>query len=238
MSLYLHRGATEVDTRALAALQTPEPTHSHVPLPHFELVSMVKYALGYYGHEVVEEHHGVTEDGMRYFGLLSLRSNYGPYTDTVGLRNSHDKTFPIGIAFGSRTFVCDNLAFIGDQVIRRKHTANSKRDLPGLVAEVIEPLRTQREAQFLTFERYKTTPLLQHQADHAIMELYRREVINVQRIADVAREWEEPTHDWGDKTAYRLFNAATFALTGKVAENPSSTRMLHTVIDGVCISRF
>ena len=234
MSLCLHRGATEVEYSALEALETPPATQSHVPLPHADLVKMVKYALGYFGHDVVEEHHGVTEDGLRYFGLLSLQSSYGPYTDTIGLRNSHDKTFPIGIAFGSRTFVCDNLAFIGDHVIRRKHTANSKRDLPGLVAQVIEPLADQRKAQYLTFERYKGTPLLQHQADHAIMELYRREVINVQRIADVVREWEEPSHDWGEPTAYRLFNATTFALTGKVAENPAATRALHTVIDGVC----
>ena len=31
-----------------------------------------------------------------------------------------------------------------------------------------------------------------------------------------------------------LFNAATFALTGRVSENPSSTSSLHKVIDGVC----
>src|SRR5437868_4477501 len=46
-------------------------------------------------------------------------------------------------AFGSRVFVCSNLAFIGDHVIKRKHTANSKRDLPGLVSEVIEHLQQQ-----------------------------------------------------------------------------------------------
>lgn len=32
----------------------------------------------------------------------------------------------------------------------------------------------------------------------------------------------------------RLFNACTFALNGKVAENPHATRDLHQVIDGVC----
>lgn len=51
----------------------------------------------------------------------------------VGLRNSHDKRFLVGISFGSRVFVCDNLAFTGDHVVKRKHTANLKRDLPGLV---------------------------------------------------------------------------------------------------------
>ena len=234
MTLVLHRGAQEVCYDALQALETPPATPSHVPLPHVDLVKMVKYALGYYGHEVTEEHHATTEDGLRYFGLLTLQSPYGPYTDTVGLRNSHDKTFPIGIAFGSRTFVCDNLAFIGDHVIRRKHTANSKRDLPGLVAQVIEPLRDQRQAQAVTFDRYKATPLLERQADQAIMGMFRTGVINVTRIPEVLKQWEEPEHDWGDKTAYRLFNAATFALTGRVAENPGVTGQLHKVIDGVC----
>jgi hypothetical protein len=38
----------------------------------------------------------------------------------------------------------------------------------------------------------------------------------------------------GDKTAWRLFNAATFALAGKVAERPALTQRLHEVLYGVC----
>jgi hypothetical protein len=41
-----------------------------------------------YGHEIVAEHHGTTDDGARYLGLLSLWSPYTGYEDTVGLRNS------------------------------------------------------------------------------------------------------------------------------------------------------
>ena len=33
---------------------------------------------------------------------------------------------------------------------------------------------------------------------------------------------------------WRLFNAATFALAGKVAEKPDLTKQLHAVIDGTC----
>ena len=44
-------------------------------------------------------------------------------------------------------------------------------------------------------------------ADHAILEIYRHGVINVQRIPDVLNQ---------------------------VAENPGVTRKLHNVIDGVC----
>jgi len=177
----------------------------------------------------------ITEDGARYFGLLSLRSTYTGYEDTVGLRNSHDRSFPVGIGFGSRVFVCDNLAFLADTVIKRKHTVNLKRDLPGLIGEIIEPLADQRERQARTFDRYKHALLTDQQADHAIMSMYRQDIINVQRIADVAREWDEPSfEEFNERNAWRLFNAATFALTGRVVENAAITPKLHHVIDGVC----
>jgi hypothetical protein len=40
--------------------------------------------------------------------------------------------------------------------------------------------------------------------------------------------------DWGDRTAWRLFNAATYTLAGRIAENPVITRQLRQVIDEVC----
>ena len=233
MSLTLHAGANALSYDELRAVPTPDGTDTHVPVAHHEIVELMRYTLGFYGHEIVEEHHALTADGARYFGALSLRSPYGDYTDTVGLRNSHDKSFPIGIAFGSRVFVCDNLAFIGDHVIRRKHTVKTKRELPGLVTEIVQPLQAQRIAQNQKLLRYQATPVTDEAADHAILTLYRDQVIGVQRIADVVEEWERPSHDWGAKTAWRLFNAATFALAGKVAENPALTKQLHQVIDGV-----
>lgn len=60
---------------------------------------------------------------MRFFGVLCLKSDY---TDMVGLRNSHDKRFPCAVSLGSKVFVYDNLAFVCDHVIKRKHTANLK----------------------------------------------------------------------------------------------------------------
>lgn len=234
MTLMLHAGASPVEYDALRQLPVPAPTDTHVPIAHSAVVDMVKYSLGFFGHDVVDESYGVTPDGMRFFGVLSLRSEYGDYTDTVGLRNSHDKRFPIGISFGSRVFVCDNLAFAGDHVIKRKHTANAKRDLPGLVAEVVEPLKDQRLEQAAMFEIYRATVLEEPEVHHAIMQLYRRGVINLTRIEDVLTAYLEPPHDWGGPTAWRLFNATTYALTGRVAENPGATRHLHDVIDAVC----
>lgn len=236
MTLMLHVNANGIDYDGLRQLETPEATQTHVPIPHFRLVDLMRTTLGMYGHEIVDEHHGVTEDGMRYFGLLSLRSTYTGYEDTVGLRNSHDRSFPVGVGFGSRVFVCDNMAFIADQVIKRKHTANLKRDLPGIIGELVEPLTEHREQQHRTIERYQQTMLTDMQADHAIMGMYREGVINVQRIAEVEKEWLEPSFEEFAQapSAWRLFNAATYALTGRTIERPDATPKLHQIIDGVC----
>ena len=233
-ALTLHAGANAVTYDELRAVKTPDATDSHLPVPHHEIVELMRYTLGFFGHEVAEEHHGLTQDGARYFGVMCLRSPYGGYTDMLGLRNSHDKSLPIGIAFGSRVFVCDNLAFSADHVIRRKHTARAKRELPALLSDIIRPLQDQRLAQNQKLLAYQSTELKDEMADHAILDMYRKGVINVQRIDRVLDAYDKPPHDWGNRTAWRLFNAATFALEGKVAERPQLTQTLHQIIDGVC----
>jgi hypothetical protein len=234
--LNLHSGGELVPYEAIRKLQTPPATATHVPIEHHRLIELTRVTLGMFGHEIVEEHYALDHDGQRFFGLMELRSPYTGYRDTLGLRNSHDKTFPIGIAFGSAVFVCSNLAFHSDHVIRRKHTANAKRELPGLLMEIIEPLALQRERQAKTIEHYRHAMLTDQQADHITMQLYRAGAINVQRIATVDREWHEPTFDEfkDERSAWRYFNAVTYALDGRVAENPQATRLLHQTIDGVC----
>lgn len=234
MSLILHAGAEAVTYDRLRDLPIPDATATHVPIAHKAVVDMVKYSLGYFGHELIDEHFGVTADGARFFGLLSLRSPQGDYTDTVGLRNSHDKSFPIGISFGSRVFVCDNLAFIGDQVVKRKHTVNAKRDLPGIVAGIIEPLYEQRQRQAHHFDAYRNRPMHEPEVHDAIMRMYRQGAINAQRIPHVWEAYDSPPFDWGERNAWRLFNAATYVLREKVSEDPSLTRKVHDIIDGYC----
>lgn len=90
----------------------------------------------------------------------------------------------------------------------------------------ISPKWEQRGIQFchlmLTDER----------ADHVVLDLYRQGVINVQRIPEVLKEWDNPTfQEFDQRNAWRLFNATTFALNGRIAENPSATARLHQIID-------
>jgi len=233
----LHAGGEPVSYEDLRAVKTPDGTDTHVPVPHHEIVELVRYTLGFYNHEIVEEHHALASDGARYFGALTLRSPYGDYSDIVGLRNSHDKSFPVGLAFGSRVFVCDNLAFIGEHVIKRKHTVKARRELPMLLADIVQPLQAQRIAQNQKLLGYQAKELTVGELDHAIMNMLRQDIIGVHGVGQVLKHYQEPPHDWGSPSAWRLFNAATFTLAGKVAEKPDITRRLHAVIDATVEGR-
>lgn len=235
MSLILHRGAELIEYGALKALPTPDPTETHVPIEHSYIVDIVTHMLKFHHHEVTEQHFGVTPDGSEFFGVLMLKSEYGDYVDQVGLRNSHSKKFSLGMAFGSRVTVCDNLAFMSSQVVQRKHSKKVRHELPMIISQMIEPLADARQAQCLAYERFRERLLSDAMADQLIMRMYREDVINLQRIPDVMQQWEEPECDWGEKTAWRLFNATTFAIKNKVMERPAATQTLHGIIDAVCV---
>ena len=96
----------------------------------------------------------------------------------------------------------------------------------------MRPLQDQRIAQNQKLLAYQGTALTDEAADHAILDLYRKDVIGVQAIGHVLKAYDEPPHHWGGRTAWRLFNAATFTLAGKVAERPALTKDLHQIIDG------
>lgn len=234
MTLMLHAGAEPIDYDGLRGLPVPEPTSTHFPLPHHSLVDMVVYALNFFGHEVVSQEFGVTPDGMKFYGVLTLKSDYGEYADVVGLANSNNKTLPVKLGFGSSTFVCDNSAFVSDVTVARKHTRETKRQLPGLIAEIIEPLKEKRQMQHRQFEHYRGTALTDEQADHLIMEMFRRGIINCTRIPEVHDQWQNPTCDYGEKSIYRLFNATTWSLKPKVIEQPRLTQDLHRLMDHAC----
>jgi len=130
MTLMLHAGANPVEydapSRASTRQQLPATQHADPALPGGGPDRAT--SLGYYGHQIIEQHFGLTPDGMRFFGVLSLKSDYTGYSDMVGLRNSHDRKFPVGVSFGfahvSSVTTSPSPAITSSSA---SHTANLKR---------------------------------------------------------------------------------------------------------------
>lgn len=239
LNLMLHAGGHAVDRHVLDTVATPKPTDSWFPIPHSLLLENVQGQLQNHGLTVVSEAHALARDGQRYFGMLQVVNgqNAADYSLVLGLRNSHDQSFPAALGVGSGVFLCDNLAFSAEVKIGRKHTKHIERDLPQLVSMALGQLSGLRRQQDVRIAAYKTTELPDELANHIILAVFRARALNVQRIPDVIREWDTPRHPEfaaDGKTAWRLFNAFTEAYKGRLDILPRNTQVLHGVLDGYC----
>ena len=240
VNLMIHCGASLVDKSQLSDTPLPDRTETWVPIPHDRLLDGVSSTLQTSGLTIVNEAHALSRDGQRYFGLMEVRNGHqrDDYALIVGLRNSHDKSFPASLAVGSGVFVCDNLAFSGEVVLARKHTAYIERDLPQLIQRSVGELGTLQQDQDQRIEAYKDKRLSDRQAHHLLIQTIDARVLPVTRLPEALREWRVPSHESfeeGGKNAWRLFNACTEVIKGRSLESlPRRTQALHGILDHAC----
>ena len=238
-NLCLHAGASAVERGQLALVRTPERTATHVPIPHDRLLDGIIGSLEANHLTVVNESHALGKDGNRYFGLLQVvnGNNHDDFGMVIGVRNSHDKTFPAGIVVGAQVFVCDNLSFSGEIKLARKHTVYVERDLPMLIQRAMGRLTDQRGKQEQRFASYKATEFSDGQAHDLIIRALDAQVLPVTKIPHVLQEWRNPSHPEfasNGKTAWRLFNGFTEAAKGNLDFLPRRTQALHGLMDIAC----
>jgi hypothetical protein len=237
-NLMLHCGARSVTRERIAATATPARTHTWVPIPHGRLLDGVQGTLERAGLTVVNEAHGLTHDGARYFGLLQIANSHNAddFGLVVGVRNSHDQTFPAGLVVGASVFVCDNLSFSGEIKLARKHTVHVERDLPSLIERAVGRLGDLRRTQEERFVAYKHHELTDGPAHDLIVRSLDAGVVPVTRIPAVLAEWREPRHPEfrEGRTTWRLFNAFTESLKGRLDALPRRTQALHGLLDTEC----
>jgi hypothetical protein len=244
--LMLHSGAHSATREAVLAIPTPPATPTWRPVPHGDLLAGVQATLERSGLHTAEEAHGLTRDGLRYFGLLRLHNGTagdggdggaGDFGLVVGVRNSHDKSFPAGLVVGASVFVCDNLSFSGEVKLARKHTVHIGRDLPQLIEVAVGKIGALRASQARRFDAYRTTEFTDVQAHDLLIRAVDARVLPVTRIADALAEWRAPRHREfaaGGKTCWRLFNAVTEAVKGGLDALPKRTLALHGLLDTAC----
>ena len=240
LNLMLHCGGRRVDREQIEQAPTPSPTRSWQPIPHQRLLELIEFTLTSSGFRIVNQAHALWGEGTRYFGLLEVQngSAIGEYGLVVGLRNSHDKGFPAGLAVGSGVFVCDNLAFSAEVTLARRHTRFISRDLPQLVHRAVGGLGDLRAHQDRRIDCYKNALLDDRSVHDLVIRSLDAQVLPVTQVPTVISEWRAPSHEeFADSgfTGWRLFNAFTEALKGRNLEAlPRRTRALHGLLDSAC----
>ena len=234
--LMLHCGGCAATLDQIDAVPTPDPTDTHFPIPHGKLIRQVRGQLLDAGIRIEEEAYGLSHEGARVFGVLTLEAEHLPTIQgsqlALGIRNSHDKSFVAGLALGNRVFCCDNLSFLGTRTLARKHTRFAERDLPALIARILGSLGEWAGRQAELIETYAGTMLTDEQAHDLMIQTVRAGVIAPSRLAHVIEAWHrderpEPRHLW------TLFNNYTEALKGtlEIPELARRTERLHGLAD-------
>ncbi len=233
-NLILHCGARKVALKEIAEVLTPHPTRTWMPIAHIELINQVEQTLKANRLMVGTHAHSLSHDQARYFGLMEIQRSDADddYCWVLGLRNSHDKTFPAGIAAGAQVLVCDNLSFSGEIKLARKHTRFILRDLPQLVQGAIGKLAARWHDQDERFANYKRTDLDDRTAHDLVIRALDVGVCPNRKIPEILRNWREPIYsEFEPRTVWSLFNGFTDALKGNLNELPRRTEALHGLLD-------
>lgn len=242
--LSLHCGSKRASEDEVRAVPIPEATRSWVPVGHGDVLDHVQGEIVSHGMQVVAQDYGLWNEGAKFFGLLEVRNgnNAEDYGVVIGLRNSIDKSLPVGLALGSHVFCCDNLSFWGEVTIQTKHTRYVWERLPGLINRAVGKLIEQRHTQDQRIEAYKACQLDNLRAHDLIVRAVRSKVVCPSVIGKVIAEWDTPSHvEFQSRSVWSLFNAFTEVLKQASAlDLPKRTMTLHGLCDaasGLVIAR-
>lgn len=220
-SLVTHCGAVQVSRQQLDVIDPPPATDTWFPLKHSFVLETVQQALGQAGFEVRHTKLAVTRNGSRFFGTLDLAASLGTGVHlAVGIRNSVDKSLPIGFCAGSKVFVCDNLAFRSEVVIARKHTKFGADRFAEALTKAVGSLQQFRDVETERIKKMQFRSLNDDAAALYCMQAFDREIVSHTLLRRIWQQWQAPTMDWGEKTVWRLLNAFTWVLSDRAKSNP------------------
>jgi hypothetical protein len=131
---------------------------------------------------------------------------------------------PLGFVAGNRVFVCDNLAFSAELMVRRRHTRFGKLRFQEAIDESVKGLAAFAKAETARIHRLKETKLTEDKALALMVKSIEAEVIAPPSLPALLKEWRTPSHDYGtgaDPTAWLLFNAYTTVLGPRATSNPT-----------------
>src|SRR5271156_873110 len=174
-SLVLHAGGKLVTFDELREYRAPPPEGRWHPISHDTVLGTVKETLGEAGYEVKSEKLALNARGTRFFGTLDLATPIATGVSlAVGIRNSTDKSFPLGFCGGSRVFVCDNLAFRADLLVKRKHTVNGARNFQAAICQAVISIGEFREMEAVRIKKMMERELSTDRADSLILRSYEK----------------------------------------------------------------
>ena len=208
---------------------------SYQPVSHHSLVDQTKNRLAENGFTIQDEVHSLARSDQHYFGLFAVDHPNRVNTDrgcVIGIRNSHDKTFPAGLCAGDAPFVCDNLIFTNTIKLARRHTRNILNDLDFTINRALGKLFGFWNSQDARIEAYKDMSIGNVLANDLIVKAVQAKALPKTKILDVVNQWQSSDHvEFKDRNVNSLYNAFTEVYKGNLIALPNRSEALHSLLD-------
>jgi hypothetical protein len=226
-TLMNHRGAVEVDRKALERIEAPPPTGTWYPIKHAVVLDRVCETLDAAGFAIAGMQLSVARSEQRFFGVLNLTTKVtNECSLAVGIRNSVDKSFPIGFCIGERVFVCDNLAFSSSTTIARRHTRFGETRFNEAVSKAVLGLHEYQQAAAVRVARLQQWELSPLEADSLLLRAFETDVISSRLLPAAINAWRNPPiEDFRPRTGWSLLNSFTGVLKDRQKSNPQEAAM-------------
>jgi hypothetical protein len=226
-----------VSAEELATVAAPEATATWFPVKHSVVIDTVQKTLESSGFSINKAQYALSRADARMFATLDLISTLAEGVSlAVGIRNSVDKSLPLGFCAGNRVFVCDNLAFRSELLVTRKHTRFGAVRFEEAIALATKALQQFKEVETKRIERLRSLELGDRQADSILLRAFEQGVVSNRLLPTVIKEWRNPSfEDFKERTAWSLLNSFTTAMGGRMQTNPQQfaglTMRLHELFD-------
>ena len=212
-TLINHCGATPVSRSDLEIIVSPPPTETWYPVRHQEVLSCVEETLDSSGFQIEKSQLSVSNQQQRFFGVLDVTTQLADGVNlSIGVRNSNDKTFPIGFCVGNRTFVCDNLAFSSEIVISKRHTRFGSDRFKEGIATAIGRLNDYRVVEAQRIAILQSQSLADHTAESIVLRAWEQGLVGTRLLRPLLDEWRQPSFDefsTGHRTLWSMLAAFT-----------------------------
>lgn len=217
-----HCGAELVTKGDLELIPAPKATDTWYPIRHYDVLDCVEQTLAASGFEIKSCFFSVSKQNKRFFGVLDLKSELADgVTLSVGVRNSNDKTFPIGFCIGNRTFVCDNLSFSSDVVISKRHTRHGENRYREGIANAISKLVDYQQLEAKRIEQLQHQPLSEQRAESLLLRAWDKKLVGTRTLRPLLEEWRNPSFEEFEKrTAWSMLSAYTHVAKNRQRRYP------------------
>ena len=177
-------------------------TNTYKPIANKVLLDMLKNVADFQGLQLVNPEFGLARKGQRMFAVYEVEGHdhlNGQVRMMLGVRNAFDGTLSAGICFGSKVFVCSNLAFTGyagegnniTGKVTHVHTRNIEDTLFQRLKDGLAQINSFRNYQQDFYQFLNKISISNDKAYATIVRAVRSDAIPNKDIVRVADIWDD-----------------------------------------------